>query len=130
MGEDVLTYENFFKQLLSKVPSFLPIYEEHIKDNDELLHHVLMGGLTRFCIQLYREGDKGGDREKKTILRDVLKLLEQGLLSSDTKLQELISVSFLENLGQADEDYQSMRELLGPTLLNELRALESWRPAH
>jgi hypothetical protein len=130
MGEILLTYENFFEQLLSSVPTFMSIYKEHIEDNNELLHHVLMADLTRYCIQLYRNGDRGGDKEKKKILCDVLKFLDQGMLSSDAKLQELISVSFLENLWQADEDYESMKGLLSPVLIEELQRLESWRPSH
>jgi len=124
----MLTYENFFPTLLQRVSSFAPIYDEHIKDNDELLSHVLMGDLARFSIELYRAGYKKGEKAGREKLGEILKILDEGIQSPDSNLQELISVSFLENLGQADEDYDSMRALLTPALLNEMKALESWRP--
>ena len=124
----MLTYENFFPNLLQRVASFAPIYEEHIKDNDELLSHVLMGDLTRYSIELYRAGHKRGDEASREKLDKVLKILDEGIQSADSNLQELISVSFLENLGQAEEDYDNLRALLPPALLKEMKALESWRP--
>lgn len=129
MSKDAITYQNFFEQLLSSVPSFLPVYKEHIEDNDELLHHVLMGDLTRFFIQLYRAGYKEGDSDKRNAFRKVMEVLDRGLLSPDEKLQELIAVSFLENLWQSEQDFEQIRNLLTPALMNELRALESWRPS-
>jgi hypothetical protein len=73
----MLTYDNIFNNVLEKVPSFAPIYDEHIKDNDELLHHVLMGDLTRYAIRLYREGRKKGDSRSHETLDTILQLLEK-----------------------------------------------------
>ncbi len=126
MSGKMLSYENFFERLRSEVPSFSPIYEEHVKDNDELLPHVLMGELERYIRELYYDGYKVGNEKKRKILLDVLGILEKGMLSPDEKLQELISVSFLNCVGSPDED--EIRALLGPALSQELEAIESWRP--
>jgi hypothetical protein len=124
----MLTYDNIFNNVLEKVPSFAPIYDEHIKDNDELLHHVLMGDITRYAIRLYREGRKKRDSRSHETLDTILQLLEEAIQSPDANLQELVALSFVENLGQADDDYDGIRALLKPALLKRLRAFESWRP--
>ena len=128
MTKAALTYENFFEHLLSEVPDFLPVYKEHLKDNDELLHHVLMGDLTRYCIALYREGYPVGNRQKQEALGKILQILDRGMKSFDEKLQELISVSFLENIRQPNDDQEHLRNMLPPALLTELHKQESWRP--
>lgn len=130
MSRNALTYENFFEHFLRAVPSFVPVYEEHMQDNGELLHHVLMGDVARYVGQLYREGYERGNKQKKAVLRDILDILNEAMSSDDEKLQELISVSFLENLGRVDEEYEGLRELFGQALLEELNARESWRPEH
>ena len=124
----MLTYDNIFNNVLEKAPGFAPIYDEHIKDNDEVLHHVLMGELTTYAIKLYRTGHKERDDRSRETLDAILDLLEQAIQSPDGNLQELVAVSFVENLGRADEDYDGMRALLRPALLKQLKAFESWQP--
>ena len=43
----------------------------------------------------------------------------------DPDLQELVSVSFLENLDQSDAEYEGIKALLGPNLRRQLAEYES-----
>lgn len=108
-----ITYDNFVQQLLVAAPEILDIHQKHVKDNDEVLPHVLLGDVTRFVIEAHRRAD--------TKLRTrILDFLENAVSSPDDKLQELVVVSFLENLHQAAEDYEGLKNLLGPNLRKNL----------
>lgn len=117
-----MTYDDFFQVIVQQIPSFAATYEEHLADNGELLNHVLMGDFMRFVVQLYKEDRLSRGRNEGVVadLRTALRLLEEGMGSRDERLQELISVSFLENLHQAEEAYDGIRGLFGPRLLKEL----------
>lgn len=104
-----IAYDNFVEQLLTAAPEFRDIHRQHVKDNDEVLPHVLLGEVTRFVIEAHRRANIG-------LRTRILDFLESAISSQDGKLQELIAVSFLENLHQAGDDYEEMKELLGPNL--------------
>lgn len=127
MTKSALKYEQFGEILLREVPSLRMVFDEHLKQHDEILLHVLMGDVTRFLISKYREVKAGAkDAEGAAqLVRALLAILEAAMASPDDKLQELVSVSFLENLHQAESDYDGIKELLGPALSKELRALDS-----
>lgn len=109
----IITYDNFVKQLLAAAPEISDIHQQHMKDNDEILPHVLLGEVTRFVINAHRNSNV----ELRTRILD---FLECAVSSPDDKLQELVVVSFLENLHQAGEDYEGLKKLLGPNLRKNL----------
>jgi hypothetical protein len=117
-----LSYINIFDAIVAEVPGFRAEYEEHLADYGEILPHLLMGDLTRFTIRRYREMKLTNLAEAREDVRLTLQLLERAMQIGDERLQELISVSFLENLHQAEEAYGGLRDLLGPALLRELEA--------
>lgn len=112
--------------LLDRVGELRPIHDEHLADNVELLPHVFMGDVTRFVVSLHKKllMDPGSEHGEK-ILSTTLELLERALREGDDDLQELIVVSFLENLEQSDEDYESLKRLLGKELSRHLSVLEA-----
>jgi hypothetical protein len=122
MGQIKVTFETFVQQLILHVPEFKPAYDEHVKNNPTPLLHVLTGDLTRFVIDIYRESKSGQPTEQQSrqLLSKCLSFLEESISSPDEKVQELLSVSFLENLDQADSDYDGIKALLGPRLRKEL----------
>ncbi len=100
--------------------------------NQELLPHVLFGDLTRWVIDLYRqaEGHWSSQERQDQILDRTLAFLEQKFSDpQDAAAQDLIAVSFLENLHQAGPDYDGIKERLGPGLRNWLSRLELRRVA-
>ncbi len=122
------TPDEFLNVLSERVAELRPVYEEHIADYDEILPHVLMGDVTRFIVDLHKKSLAEGDaeQEKKT-LSSILEILEDALQSGDDQLQELIVVSFLENLEQDDSNYKFLKKLLGKDLSKHLAQIESYR---
>ena len=113
------TYDNFTDQLRQDVPGFDIVYREHIADYDTLLPHVLLGDLVRF---LSREVELRG--AKSLALTKAMSLLERGMVSRDERLQELIAVSFLENLDPADASFSTVRALFGTKLQEQYKKYE------
>lgn len=112
-----VTYDNFVQKLLVAVPETRHIYQKHLEDNGETLQHVLLGDITRFVIDSYRSANT-------PVLTRILEFLEISVSSSDDKLQELVVVSFLENLHQAGDDYDGLKKLLGSNLKKNLLLVE------
>jgi hypothetical protein len=106
-----LAYESIAEELRARVPGFERVYDEHVRDYDEVLPHVLLGDLVRFL-----------DAELRTrgpashAAREAVSLMEEALASDDPRLQELVVVSFLENLEPAEETFPIVRGLFGPRL--------------
>jgi hypothetical protein len=105
---------------VSEVPDFRGEYDEHIDSHGELLDHVLMGDVTRFIIRTYRESLSSASDLSSELLKAMLSMLEAGIESDSPYLQELIGVSFLENLHQAEDDFDGLAALLGPELRRRL----------
>ena len=111
-----LNYDRFSDQLRAQVPGFDRIYDEHLHDYDEVLPHVLLGDLVRF---LSNEARAHG--AESTALRRAMSLLEHGMESADPRLQELVAVSFIENLDPEDESFPVIRRFFGPRLEQQYR---------
>ncbi len=116
-----------FEELMKEVPDFKSVFDEHKDYYEELLPHVLMGDFTRFLIDSYRKGAGGeaGSEHHLDVTRTSLEVMERAMSSSDPNLQELVSVSFLENLDQSDAAYEGIKALLGPNLIRQLAEYES-----
>lgn len=87
-----------------------------------MLPHVLMGDVTRFVISQHQLELKS--RSLSPVLDRCLSFLEKAMQADSQEVQELLSVSFLENLAQSDDLYFSIRSRLGPALKAELRSYE------
>jgi hypothetical protein len=106
------------------VPALEPLYQEHMADYDELLPHVLMGDVTRLAMQLHVQALRGA-AEARDQLTQLLHILEEEMQSSDDEVQELIAVSFLENLERDDPQFPDLRNQLGQNLLAALDSLDA-----
>jgi hypothetical protein len=104
-----LDFTNFSETLRVQVPGFDRVFREHIQDYDEVLPHVLVAELARF---LSADVQKSGSLS--AALPPAMDILERGMASNDPKLQELVAVSFLENLDPADASFQEIRRHFGP----------------
>jgi hypothetical protein len=106
-------------QLVSLASELGPVYSSHLQDNyGELLPHLMMADTTRWLIMLFRRAKEGGSNSGADMaqLQTVLAFIEDQLTTGDDPARDLIGASFLENLWQADEDYDAIKELLGPSL--------------
>jgi hypothetical protein len=100
----------FIESLLRLVPALMPIYDEHLADNDTLLPHVFMGDVTRFAIL------KAHDLGSRNVMAELLDHLEEGLESGAEEVKELIIVSFIENLRGEGPTVEMIRPLMGTNM--------------
>jgi hypothetical protein len=117
----------FIQLLVRRYPRLQPIFDEHVSDNfGEVLPHLFLGDLTRYSVSRFVAVESGmlpKDSEAEWELRRLLSDLEDAYSAGDEELQELISVSFLENLPRPDEEASGLRAWLGPALLAQLRVI-------
>lgn len=100
----------FCSELAITVPELAPALNSHIKYNDDLLPHVFFGDVTRFAIE-----HTGSERSRQT-LQALLVALEEGLVSNNVDIENLISVSFVENLMGEQTAIKIILRLAGPNL--------------
>jgi hypothetical protein len=98
-----------FEHAAQAAPEFAPIVAEHLRDNDELLPHVLMAELLRFVGQLLERTDE----QAATQCGAILGILEREVEGESQETRDLIALSFLEHL-EAEAFFKALYALLGP----------------
>ncbi|MEV6343288.1 hypothetical protein [Actinoplanes sp. NPDC051851] len=86
----------FVRRLVTDFPGLRPLYDEHIADNDELLDHMFFYVVTQWVVEGFQAG-----RDQEWLR--LLDYLDAGLREGDADVQELIGVSFVENLPLPNE---------------------------
>lgn len=106
------SFSDLLDELVRAAPELEALLRQHLADYTEVLSHVLMADVTRWL--------RASDPKVR-----VLDILERYMTVGDAQVQEVIALSFLENLEA--EDY-SLRAALGPSLSATLREMEEWTP--
>jgi hypothetical protein len=116
---------DFIEVLVGTYPRLRPIFVEHVSDNfGEVLPHVFFGDLTRYVVSRFLDIEWGTQGQSAEVeLRNLLSDLEDAYADGGEDVQELISVSFLENLPRPDEEAAGLRAWLGPQLSAQLRVI-------
>jgi len=118
--------ERLIQELTEVSPNLGEIRESSISDYGELLPHLFFGDLTRYVVALFLEtqSDDGSGSERAKVLRSLLEVLERAFAEGDEKIQELISVSFLEHLPRPrEEPGWQIRSLIGPQMSEQLEVI-------
>ena len=116
--------ETFVRALVDRFPSLQPLFDEHVADNfGELLPHVFFGDIVRWVLSLLATAKFRPESTSGRRLTAVLQLLEETYSGGDGELQELLSVSFLENLPRPGEVGAEIRDQLGPSLTRQLKVI-------
>ena len=117
--------DSFVKKLVQDNPVLEAPYQEHLYDNGELLPHVFMGEVTRVVLRLVSpKMSLDESASSRGVAEPILTYLEQGWQSGTMDVQNLISVSFVENLTPDEQGYEEMKLLLNPCLLQHLEEYE------
>jgi hypothetical protein len=106
-----LDFDHFVEKLRTDVRGFGRIYDQHVSYYRQVLPHVLLGDLARYLKLVAR--NKGPER---IALDEAVALLECGMGSADSKLRELVALSFLARLDPEDEDFEPIRARFGERL--------------
>lgn len=119
-----MTTIEFVEGIVERFPSLGEVFAEHVSDNfGEVLPHLFFGDLTRYVVSAHLGVGSGEHPEDIVIehhLTAMLKDLEVAYAGGDPEVQELIAVSFLENLPRPDEEGSGIRARLGPQLTAQL----------
>ena len=89
-------YHDVLQRLSSAIPEFRLEIADHLDFYDEALPHVLYGDLTRFVLAAHARRDDA-------LVDRCLTFLNAELRKGDKATQELVAVSFVENVGPSDE---------------------------
>ena len=114
---------DFIERLVVRYPGLKPLFDEHVSDNfGEVLPHLFFGDLTRYALALFADVQERTDvdTQAESELRRLLNDLEDAYADAQEEIQELISVSFLENLPRPGEARSGVRTWLGPELSTQL----------
>jgi hypothetical protein len=116
---------SFVQELANRFPRLRPLLAEHAKHNfGEILPHLFFGDLTRYVVSLFLslEAGKGTNEDRKELL-EMLEFLEEAYSAGNGDVEDLISVSFLENLPRTENEGAGLRGMLGPDLTKQLRVI-------
>jgi hypothetical protein len=111
--------EQLVAELVERFPGLRDQFDEHVRDNEEVLPHVFFGDVTRYVLDLYRRS-REGDSAARAELQALLAFLDERFAAGGPDEQNLLAVSFVENLPKPHEDDDGIRDLLGPHLSAEL----------
>ena len=112
-------------QLVDRLPWTRALYEEHLRENNEVLPHVLMADLRRMFVDMV---EAGREDDVKRFLVEV----ETLAASPADSIRNVVDVSFIEDLVVGDQRetraLQKVRGLLGPATAAQLAATERFHP--
>jgi hypothetical protein len=100
----------FVRGLAAQCPQLQQLYDNHVREYDELLSHLLMADFARFVVEATMHPEDGAGVEK------ILGVLEDGLNLGCGDIHELIVVSFVENLLGAEDAVVMLLPLMEPAL--------------
>ena len=115
---------SFVRSMVARFSKLKALLAGHIEDNEgEILPHVFFGDLTRYVVSLALAAG-GAELPLTHDLHAILEYLEEAYASGGDEVQELIAVSFLENLPRPAEPGAWIREIVGPSLCRQLQRME------
>lgn len=118
-----ITFDKIVSQLVSQFPELHPIYDVYLKEqHGENLAHIFFIDLTIYIQNLSNQPDKLEN------LRAIATFLEEAMNSPDELVQELIVVSFIENLERDDPGFNTITSMFGPALQKALYVYDNWKP--
>jgi hypothetical protein len=131
-----LTPQEFFQSIEALSPSFALVAEDHRKDYDGILPHLLMADLLRFVGSglggpnslAYIQGVVPPSRDE---IVKIMSALEDAYSkenpNGETALGNAIAISFVENC-VPEPFFDELKRLFGPALQAELKAQQEWKP--
>lgn len=103
-----MEYSNLVQKMLRAIPEVNPMYEKELDWWEEILPHIIFGDvLNPYIITLLREGNADQTLEK------AFDFLEQMAISSDERVQEVLAVTVLEQLGDDPLILEKARQYMG-----------------
>lgn len=108
--------KEFMLELAALSTDFRSILSDHLKDNGELLPHVLMGDFARFVTLAAENSMMNSEKQLPAASIALLLAMEQQYTDGNVDLQEIIVVSFIENLPSTGASSRLLYNSLGSAL--------------
>lgn len=105
-----MTPAALFAEIEAASPGFSAVAKEHLRDNGELLPHLLMADLLRYV------GAALSVPASESEIRVVLAALDAAALCGNAETENVVALSFCENL-ELEPFFPRLRPLLGLALL-------------
>ena len=118
---NTIAYNTIGDNLITVIPEFTDIYNEHVKYYEEVIPHLLFGEFTRFFIDIYRRSKN--DSAQNDVVDRCVDFIEVCFHSKDQNVVELAHVSFLENLF-GEPEYEGIKKRLKSATLKHLEMIE------
>ncbi len=106
--------DDFVLALIKAHPELMPVVDEHLKENDELLSHCFMADVVRFLEATYR--DAGSHLANIDLIKAVMTTIGEHFANASPFVEELIAVSFVENMPYPKEDAAAIVAMLPDNL--------------
>ncbi len=116
-----------FAQISVVSPAFERVTKEHHSDNSELLPHLLMGDLLRYLGAYFQAHKNKLAPSSLDEVQVILALLDAAMVSGNAETENVVAVSFIENV-DTEPFFEQLRPLLGIALRRELNRQSEWEP--
>lgn len=117
-----MNWEDLSSQLIIRIPELTDLYENEIADWNEFPgnHNIFGNVLNPFLIKLLEKDNQ------EQIKKRIFEFLEEMALSDDIRIQEVVSVTVLEYLGDSKKLLKKARKLMGNKTLEFSKEIEKW----
>jgi hypothetical protein len=112
----------FISSLVNSVPELELLMADHVAAFDELLPHVFMGDVSRFVLTKWHAKAHGSD-DAAAVLKAVFTRLEIASSSNSDQVDELIGVSFVENLLPDANGLECLQTFVSPEMHERYREM-------
>jgi hypothetical protein len=116
---------NFIESLVERFPTLQSLLDEHLEDNRVLLPHIFLASLAQIMTETSNKVHSEVDADLPIF--DILDFLEEHFEVGSEKLDELISVSFVELFSPFCANDKVMVSRLPPKLSKESERIYSKR---
>lgn len=108
-------------QFVERLPFARDVYENHLREHEEVLPHILMADLRGLFVKLV-------DARREEDVKRLLQGVETLAASPSESIRNVVDISFIEDLFLGDprekRALQRARSLLGPATAAQLAATE------
>lgn len=110
------------KELIEKIPELKPFYNRELKEWDEFPgnHNIFGNVLNPFLIKLLEE------ENHELLKKRIFNFLEAMAQSEDVKIQEVLTVTVLERLGDSKDILIKAKRYMGEKTILFCEEIERW----
>src|SRR4051794_25540235 len=112
----------FISDLVDAVPELEGLLADHVATFDEVLPHVFMGDVTRFVLAKCQAKAAGSDHAA-AVLKALFSSLEAASSWNSGEVDELIGVSFVENMLPEAKGLECLRTFMSPEMQERHREM-------